>query len=153
MQIVANNLKQLHYRIDQRGDKLKFPVIANIETGSIRSLLQNALQHKHYAEMAKFHGWTPKYAKAWCKLSYGLPILIPRMPVFKALQGLVYEQQIEFIDSIRVTSLFIRMEAKEYTDIMMFDQAQEGLKLTDPDDQLLREWEKLYKRLESRGEL
>lgn len=154
MQIVANNLRQLHWKIDQKSNKLKFPLLGNFEYGSIRTLKQNSLQHKHYAEIAKATNDFPLRVKCLCKLEYGLPLILHRIPVLEivyTIPGL--DDRLDFIKHVNVTSLFEKLEARDYTQEIMHNYSCQGIILTDPDDQLLEEWQKVYEQLKSKGEL
>jgi len=102
-----------------------------------RSVSQNALQHKHYGEIGKYHGMTPDEAKNFCKYTYGMPILIrdneDRMEYFKLiLSGLEYEDRLRAMEHIDTTSLFDKAQAVEYTDTIVREQAKQGLMLTVP---------------------
>lgn len=104
-----------------------------------RSVSQNALQHKHYHQIADFHGWTPEHAKNFCKYTYGVNILIgkdPEHPMYKyfkmVLGGLVYEQRIEAMVHIDLTSLFDKTQASKYTDTIFREQGSLGVQLTQP---------------------
>jgi len=126
----------------------KWPVsVEIIEGAKARSVDQNRLQHKHYAQIGTFQGLIPVEAKNFCKLTFGIPILLQRNPEskdyisFEFLDYLDYEMQLNAIQSVDVTSLFTTREAKEYTDNMMVYWSNQGLALTDPNDRLLKYWE------------
>lgn len=102
-----------------------------------RSVEQNALQHKHYGEIGKFHGMTPNEAKNFCKYTYAMPILIrddpERMEYFKlVLSKLEYEDRIKAMEHIDASSLLDKKQACEYTDTIVREQAKQGLYLTLP---------------------
>ena len=109
-----------------------------------RSIEQNALQHKHYGEIGKYHGMTPNEAKNFCKYTYGMPILYrdesgvvdkdsKTYKYFSMVMGkLNHEQRVEAMDHIDVTSLFDKRQAVEYTDTIVREQAKQGLYLTLP---------------------
>jgi|TARA_R110000787_G_scaffold52684_3_gene124015 hypothetical protein len=104
-----------------------------------RSVSQNALQHKHYHQIADFHGWTPEYAKNFCKYTYGVNILIGKdseHPMYKyfemVLGGLMYEQRIEAMVHIDLTSLFDKAQASAYTETIFREQGSLGVQLTQP---------------------
>lgn len=147
MLIVADNKTELINKINA-ADIKKWPLSVSILQGSkARSIMQNNLQHKHYAQIADFIGTSPVYAKAYCKIMYGVPILRSRdagrcdYVNFDWLDSLVYESQIDAIMLVDVTSLFYVSEAMEYTKAMIIDFAQLGLGLTDPGDMLISHWE------------
>jgi len=103
-----------------------------------RTIDQNALQHKHYAEIGKFHGYTPGEAKNFCKYTYAMPILIRDDPDLFAyfelvLSGLEYEQRLLAMEHIDVTSLFSKKQASEYTDTIYQQQGALGVQLTIPE--------------------
>jgi hypothetical protein len=80
-----------------------------------------------------------EYAKNFCKYTYGVNILIgkdPEHPMYKyfemVLGGLVYEQRIEAMVHIDLTSLFDKTQASKYTDTIFREQGSLGVQLTQP---------------------
>lgn len=163
MKRVAKDLAQLGgYFNYMSGTITKWPVLISIVEGyNERSDLQNRLQHKHYAEISEFRKGehTDEWWKCFCKRKYGLPILARRehepfwANILARLEALPWEAQVEFMMGMTVTSEFTRKEAREYTDVMMMEWAQEGCMLTDPNAFDPNYYTELEKELESRGKL
>lgn len=144
MLITAATKNELLNKLIAASEKVeKWPVSVDIFEGiKARSVLQNKLQHKHYSEIAALEFKSVSEVKAECKVRYGIPILMRRLDFSKFVE-LDFNTQIMLMFQLDppVTSLFTTAEAKEYTDTMIRDYAIQGLKLTDPDDQLLQLWQ------------
>ena len=85
-----------------------------------RSVEQNAVAHGWYAQIARtLREDTPEGVKRQCKLTLGVPILRGDDPEFcafydKALKGLSYEQKLEAMKYLDVTSLMTVSQTQEY---------------------------------------
>ena len=92
-----------------------------------RSLAQNDLSHEIYALIAQAKpeddalGW-----KCYCKLHHGVPILRAEDDEFKAMydsaiKGLAYEQKLQVMKFMPVTSLMNKEQKSRYIDSVMND--------------------------------
>ena len=102
----------------------------------MRSNRVNRTTHMWYGEMAAQDesedalGW-----KNYCKLTYGVPILLTD-PDFTelyeaALEPFDYETQLKRIQFIDVTSIMSKEQGKEYMDMIWRNETR--FRLTDPD--------------------
>lgn len=102
-----------------------------IEFYTKRNLSQNALQHKWYALIAKQTYENKDDVKAFCKLKFGVPILIERdtsesrmmLDILRSIDWRTlsikhnvteYELKMEHIKNVSITSDFTKAEAMEY---------------------------------------
>jgi len=104
-----------------------------------RSVEQNAVMHGWFSQISKTLGEdTPEEVKRFCKLTLGVPILRGADEDFcafydKALKGLSYEQKIEAMKYLDVTSLFSTDQMLEFMTAMQTTYA-DRVKLVYPND-------------------
>lgn len=113
-----------------------------VKEGKARSLDQNAISHAWYEQIARelrednALGW-----KAYCKLHLGVPILRMDDEEFKkfydgAIKGLTYEQKLEAMKYIPVTSIMSKMQLSMYLEAMQEDFFKRGVMLQFPEEAL-----------------
>ena len=110
-----------------------------VSVAKARTLSQNALQWKWYGEIGKWWGESAEYAHRYCKLHFGVPILRAEHERFRAvydrhLKHLTYEQKLAAVEIISVSSLMTVPQAKQYMDNIMRHFAEQGLELTQPEN-------------------
>jgi hypothetical protein len=120
---------------------LRMPFTAQHKQGADRSLDQNALQFLWANEAAQQRGDRTfiEVRREW-KLRHGVPILRRDEPDFRAkydkhVRPLPYEEKVEFMDMIDVTSIMGVRQMTEYLDMVQRECAQQGIRLTDPETQ------------------
>lgn len=92
----------------------------SIKTGKDRSLDQNAISHAWYQQIAtELREQTVLQIKAECKLIYGVPILRAEEEDFRAfsnmaLKRLTYEQRLETMKFVPVTSIMTVDQLSQY---------------------------------------
>jgi len=146
MIFAVKNPQDRQRMIEALENKADFPFIIKIEKGEPRSLRQNRLIHKWYAEIAdqkKDH--TSSQIEALCKWHFGRQILsstdaeyAAKMDAFFA--GRTYEQQVEMMEgkwSLPVTSLMTVKQMSEYLDAVQHYAAKSGIVLTNPEGDLI----------------
>ena len=125
-ELIANSQESLHDAIGILRDewnKHKYLRI-NYKSGKDRSLDFNAQSHVWYAQLARelreydANGW-----KRFCKLHFGVPILRAEDDEFRtfydlAIKRLTYEQKIQAMDHISVSSLMTNQQFKKFCDAM-----------------------------------
>ena len=85
-----------------------------------RSINQNDIGHVWYQQIAdELKENTVLEVKCFCKLHYGVPILRAENETFKhaydmAIKGLTYEQKLECMKILPVTSLMTKSQKSEY---------------------------------------
>lgn len=102
-----------------------------------RTLAQNALLHVWCKEIADDQGMLPEEAKRFCKLRYGIPLLLAD-PAFErfartyyaAIEPLPYDQQLAAMEFINVTSLMDTATFAHCLTDMQKDWANHGLVLS-----------------------
>lgn len=119
------------------------PFTLNITDGKHRSTAQNRLQHMWMKEIAEQRGdITPEEARAYCKLTIGIPILRAQNEAFRLrydeiLKPLSYEQKLAIMSeplNLPVTSLMSTKQLTEYLDTIIRHFGEQGIILTMPDD-------------------
>jgi len=94
------------------------------KTGKARSLDQNAISHVWYEQLARELKEDDALGhKCFCKLHYGVPILRAEDEEFRlfydaALLGLTYEQKIEAMKFVPVTSNMTKPQLSKYLEAM-----------------------------------
>ncbi|MGN2244916.1 hypothetical protein ACFWZU_15585 [Frateuria sp. GZRR33] len=112
----------------------------NVRTGRDRSLPQNAFTHVWYEQIAQELreddelGW-----KCYCKLHHGVPILRAENEEFRlaydnAIKGLSYEQKLQVMRLLPVTSLMTKAQLSKYADEVKKDFARRGVRLEFPEN-------------------
>lgn len=119
---------------------LPIPFTLTWREGAKRSLDQNALLHRWYADIAKHYGdQTAMQVKGECHVAYGLPIRL-RDPAFawvwkQSGAKLPYEKQCALFERgiLAMTSAMTTKELSEYMDAMSAHYRAQGVHLTDPE--------------------
>lgn len=104
-----------------------------------RSVNQNSLLYKWLAEIGKQSGNGAEYERNFCKFTYGCMILVADSSEFAAfysnlVDNLDYEQAIESMAFISLTSLFNVKQFTQYLNHIETYAAKQGYHLTKPDD-------------------
>ena len=100
-----------------------------------RSNLQNSLWAVWYNHISKqLQEYTPRQVKCICKLRYGVPILRAENGEFRRVYNkymlhMSYEEKLEFIYYVRVTSEFTKSQGCVYTETLQREYAQQGVVL------------------------
>lgn len=121
---------------------LKLPITVEWVQGRDRTKEQNRLQFLWAREAAEQRGdRTPEEQRNEWKLRFGVPIMREDSPEFRdtydrLIKPLTYEQKIEAMDLISVTSLMKVRQMVRYLDAIERECAEEGVKLTAPDPDL-----------------
>ena len=121
---------------------LKLPVTVEWVMGRDRTRDQNALQWLWASEAAGQLGdrTAEEIQREW-KLRHGVPILREDSAEFRAtydrlIRPLLYEQKVEAMRFIEVTSVFKVRQMVRFLDAVQRECAEQGIKLTDPDPDL-----------------
>jgi len=123
------------------GEEVRVKII----TGK-RSLSSNALSHAWYNEAATQTNDTPQNVRSFCKLNYGVPILIAESEHFadrynrSIRDTLNYEQKLLAMDLLDVTSLMNKGQMNRYLNDMQRDYANRGIILETPEDAEFAKW-------------
>lgn len=113
-------------------------------TGKKRSLDQNAISHVWYEQLAReLRQHTTLEWKRHCKLHHGVPILRAEDADFRtfydrAIKSLEYEEKLEAMDILPVTSLMSKPQLSAYLEEVQKAFAREGVKLEFPEPDHLR---------------
>lgn len=120
-----------------------YPFTMTITDGKPRSTAQNRLLHKWMGEIAEQKGdLSADEARAYCKLTIGVPILRQQNAAFKErydeiLKPLSYEQKLAIMSeplNLPVTSLMSTKQLTEYLEAIIRHFGEQGIILTMPDD-------------------
>lgn len=119
---------------DKEEPEIIHEVIVRRHKGS-RTLAQNALSHVWYKQVADYEQADVGEVKDFCKLTFGVPLLICvdaefRDFYFLAFSHLDYVQQLKAITYVNVTSLMDPEVMSEYLRNMERFYAMSGLQLT-----------------------
>ena len=92
-----------------------------IKTPKRRSLPQNAISHKWYAELAAQGDMTFDEYKTYCKYKFGLSIMLEGDDIQKAsfqrvMKSISYEDRLAIVSKMSVTSTFKKVEMTKYLD-------------------------------------
>jgi hypothetical protein len=116
---------------------LPTPFTLTFKAGKIRTNDQNALIHKWFGEIAKQTHSAIDQVKRECKLKQGCPILMADDPAFcaflKHLKNLTYEQKLEAMDYVSVTSAMTTKQLSQMGDAMRAKYLPQGIHMTDPE--------------------
>ncbi len=115
---------------------------ANVKAGKDRSLDQNAISHAWYQQLAMelreddAMGW-----KCYCKLHHGVPILRAENDDFRAfydrsIKGLSYEQKLQAMRFLPVTSLMTVKQLSAYLVAVQADFGGRGVFLMFPNEEM-----------------
>jgi len=135
----AESLSRALGDIREAWNKHKF-LRVNVRTGKDRSLPQNAVTHVWYSQIANELreddelGW-----KCYCKLHHGVPILRAENEEFRlaydnAIKGLSYEQKLQVMRLLPVTSLMTKEQLSKYAEAVQADFARRGVRLEFPEN-------------------
>ena len=104
-----------------------------------RSISMNRQQHLWYNQIAKHFGdQSPNEVKAFCKHTFGIPILLLDDPEGEKLEFLLHkldyykyslENQLKLVSCLEITSKFNTAQAKEYCDNMIFYFNDNGINI------------------------
>lgn len=105
-----------------------------------RSLPQNSLIYKWYAEIAAQTYDDAHEVRQFCKLRFGVPILRAENAKFcetydRVIKPRTYQEKIAAMDLIDVTSIMNKKQAAQYMDDLFRYFTQEGIQLSHPEDQ------------------
>jgi hypothetical protein len=117
----------------------QLPMRVAMLQGVDRTLDQNALVHKWFAEVAHQSGESASEVKARAKLDFGCPILCRDDPVFMgffhhAISPLSRERQIKSMAYVSVTSDMTVKQMSEFMDEFERHHRAAGMVLTIPED-------------------
>ena len=106
-----------------------------------RSAAQNRLSFMWYSQLGKQTGHGKEHERNHCKWNYGYPILMARedvdpviVKIYRILMRQPYEDRVDAMDMVDVTSLFKVKEFAEYLNSIERYAAQAGVALTHPED-------------------
>lgn len=119
----------------------KLPFVINLTEGVKRSDRQNRLNRQWMSDIAKQLGWEVEYARGYCKLHFGVPILRNDDEAFAAeydavIKPLPYEHKIKLMMvpfDFGVTRLMTVKQERQYLDAVQLHFAEQGVILTDPE--------------------
>lgn len=110
--------------------------------GKKRSLDQNAISHAWYEQVAReLREDDARGVKRFCKLHFGVPILRAEDEDFRAayngsiLRSLSYEQKIQAMDILSVTSVMTTKQLHQYMLDMQEHYRKHGVQLEFPPDE------------------
>jgi hypothetical protein len=139
MNLIINSAESLQRGIGElraTWNKAKF-LRVSIKTGKARSLDANAVTHVWYGQIARELGDTTEaHVKAECKLRFGVPILRAEEADFcdmydRLIRGrFTYEEKLELMERMPVTSLMTTDQMNRYRDAMQQAYAEQGIQLT-----------------------
>lgn len=117
------------------------PFVITHKEGVKRSDRQNRLNRQWMHDIAKQLGWEVEYARGYCKLHFGVPILRNDDEVFAAeydevIKPLPYEHKIKLMMvpfDFGVTRLMTVKQETQYLDAVHRHFAEQGVALTDPE--------------------
>lgn len=125
----------------------KLPMTANVTAAGKRTSRQNKLNRQWMQDIAaQLEGWDAEYARAYCKLHHGVPILRNDDEAFckeydEVIRPLPYEHKIKLMSvpfDFGVTRLMNVKQQTAYLDAVHRDFSGMGVVLTDPGDLLLQ---------------
>lgn len=121
------------------------PITVSIADGGRRSTKQNRLNRLWMNEISEqMDGWSPEYARAYCKLTIGVPILRAENEVFcerydAVVKPMPYETKMDLMMEpldFPVTRLMTVRQQTKYLDGVHRHFSEKGILLTDPGDLL-----------------
>lgn len=143
-ELVINSAEALQNAIgDMRSKFQQYKFLrVKIKTGRDRTLDANAVTHVWYGQIAREQGdTTPADVKAYCKLHFGVPILLAEEPEFAEMylrlikNRFSYEEKLELMKRLPVTSLMTTPQLNLYRDIMQAEFARQSIVLEYRDEQ------------------
>jgi hypothetical protein len=119
----------------------KKPFTVEVTEGRDRSIEQNRLAFRWYAEISDQTGEDREDVRSRCKLEIGVPILRAEQEKFRAtydrlIRPLAYSEKLALIRDIElpVTSLMTVDQMSRYLDVVFRRHAEKGYELTIPPD-------------------
>lgn len=117
------------------------PLTVSIERGKKRTTDQNRLNRQWMLDISEQLGWEPEYARGYCKLHFGIPILRNANEAFaqeydEVIRPLSYEHKLKLMMvpfDFGVTRLMTVKQETAYLDAVQKHFAEQGVVLTDPD--------------------
>lgn len=109
------------------------------KTGKARSLDQNAISHAWYEQLARELREDDALGhKCYCKLHHGVPILRAEDEDFRTaydatIKGMGYEQKLQVMRLLPVTSLMTKDQLSKYLESVQTDFRRKGVMLEFPD--------------------
>lgn len=109
------------------------------KTGKARSLDQNAISHAWYEKLARELREDDALGhKCYCKLHHGVPILRAEDEDFRTaydatIKGMGYEQKLQVMRLLPVTSLMTKDQLSKYLESVQTDFRRKGVMLEFPD--------------------
>jgi hypothetical protein len=123
----------------------KLPLTVRVEAVGKRSARQNRLNRQWMTDIAaQLDGWEAEYARGYCKLHFGIPILRNEDDAFRAeydkiVRPLPYEMKLKLMMvpfDFGVTRLMTTKQQTAYLDAVHRHFSEQGVVLTDPGDLL-----------------
>lgn len=119
----------------------KLPFVVTLTEGVKRSARQNRLNRQWMSDIARQLHWEVEYARGYCKLHFGVPILKNDDEAFAAeydevIKPLPYEQKLKLMMEPFDFGITRRMTVKQetqYLDAVHRHFAEQGVVLTDPE--------------------
>lgn len=119
------------------------PFVVTLTEGVKRSDRQNRLNRQWMHDIAKQLGWEVEYARGYCKLHFGVPILRNDSDEFareydEVIRPLPYEHKIKLMMvpfDFGVTRKMTVKQERAYLDAVQQHFAEQGVELTDPEEQ------------------
>jgi len=151
--MVVGSQRELRANVTTEVDKLHplkpgMEVVVKITSGKKRGLAANALSHVWYGDIAKVWHESADYAKAFCKLHYGVSILRAECEGFRALydkaikNNLSYPEKLEAMKILPVTRLMDKDQMCRYLNAMQSELARADMSviLTTPAESEYEKW-------------
>lgn len=129
----------------------KLPMTASITAAGKRTSRQNRLNRQWMLDIAaQLEGWEPEYARGYCKLHYGVPVLRNEDEAFcreydEVIRPLPYEHKIKLMMvpfDFGVTRLMNTKQQTAYLDAVHRAFSEMGVVLTDPGDLITQSYGK-----------
>ena len=121
----------------------RLPMTVNVAVGGKRTAKQNRLNRQWMLDIAaQVDGWDAEYARGYCKLHFGIPILRSEDEAFcqeydLIVRPLPYEHKLKLMMVPFDFGVTRRMSTKQqtaYLDAVHRHFSEQGVILTDPDD-------------------
>ena len=111
----------------------------NAKSGKARSLDQNSISHAWYEQLARELREDDALGhKCYCKLHHGVPILRAEDEEFRTaydatIKGMTYEQKLQVMRLLPITSLMVKDQLSKYLEAMQADYSRRGVRLEFPE--------------------
>lgn len=152
--MVVGYSKELYANVTTEIDKIQqlkpgMEVLVEISSGKARSLSANALSHVWYSDIAKVWHDSAGYAKAYCKLHYGVLILRAESEAFRNLYDkgikntLSYPEKLEAMKILPVTRLMDKDQMCRYLKAVQegMAAAEMSVVLSTPEESEYDKWQ------------